>query len=162
MELVIVLKRDHRRSRIDGWRSTKTPVASYRRKRKRGRKKLRANVCRLCGGKKAQVVEGFGKVHKSCFVVWRRASGEEVSLRVLVQLLSPRQREVVRLTSLGLRNEEIGRLLGISRLSVLGVKQVVRQELGIAAGLFGRLAIEGGISPRGDRLTAEELGKIRG
>lgn len=160
--MVPLIKRDHRRSRIDGWRSTKTPVARYRRKRKVGPKKLRANICRLCGGKKAQVVEGFGKVHKSCFVVWRRTHDVEVSLRVLVQFLSPRQREVVRLTSLGLRNEEIGRVLGIGRLSVLTVKQVVRQELGIPARLLGRLAIECKISPKGDRLTEEELGKIRG
>jgi DNA-binding CsgD family transcriptional regulator len=72
--------------------------------------------------------------------------------------LTQRQREVIRLQSLGLTASEIARVLSVSSNTISIHLQDAKRQLGIhRATALARFAIEHGISPIGDELTAKEL-----
>ncbi len=68
-----------------------------------------------------------------------------------VASLSPRQREIVRLTSLGCTSHEIAAILGMSRWTVENHQFQAKERLGISkASLLTRVAIKYKISPLSD------------
>jgi DNA-binding CsgD family transcriptional regulator len=74
-----------------------------------------------------------------------------------VDALTPRQKEVVRLASLGCDTNEIAAILGISQSTVDNHKAAAMKTLGTdKATILTRLSIQYKISPLTDRLTASE------
>ena len=82
-------------------------------------------------------------------------------MKARVASLSPRQREIVRLTSLGCTSHEIATILGMSRWTVENHQFQAKERLGISkAALLTRIAIKYKVSPLGDELTKGELRKL--
>jgi DNA-binding CsgD family transcriptional regulator len=78
-----------------------------------------------------------------------------------VKSLSPRQRQIVRLTSLGCTSHEIAAILGMSRWTVENHQFQAKERLGVSkAALLTRIAIKYRISPLSDALTKSELRKL--
>ncbi len=74
--------------------------------------------------------------------------------------LTPRQREVVRLSSLGCTNDEIARILGISESTVDNHRDRAMFAMGTnKAPLLARLAIKHRITTLNDRLSNAEKRK---
>ena len=77
-----------------------------------------------------------------------------------VEALTPRQREVVRLVSLGCIVEEIARVLGLAVSTVDNHKAAAMKTLGTdKATLVTRIAIKHKISPLDDQLSKSEKRK---
>lgn len=71
--------------------------------------------------------------------------------------LTTKQRAVIRLVSLGCSVAEVGLVLHISERTAENHKNRAMDRLGIhKAALLARFAIENGIAPVGDSLTADE------
>lgn len=78
-----------------------------------------------------------------------------------VATLSPRQREIVRLTSLGCTSHEIAKILGMSRWTVENHQFQAKERLGInKSALVTRIAIKYKLSPLTDELSKAELRKL--
>jgi DNA-binding CsgD family transcriptional regulator len=78
-----------------------------------------------------------------------------------VDSLSPRQREIVRLTSLGCTSHEIATILGMSRWTVENHQFQAKERLGVSkAAVLTRIAIKHRISPLDDKLSAAEEKKL--
>ena len=83
-------------------------------------------------------------------------------LRTRVKSLTQRQREIVRLISLGCTNIEIGRILGLSPNTVDIHRTRAMAVLGIGrATLLTRIAIKSKLSPLDDELTPAERRKLK-
>ncbi len=82
-------------------------------------------------------------------------------MKARVAKLSPRQVEIVRLTSLGCTSHEIAKILGMSRWTVENHQFQAKERLGISkAALLTRIAIEYKVSPLTDKLSAAEQKKL--
>ena len=82
-------------------------------------------------------------------------------MKARVASLSPRQLEMVRLTSLGCTSHEIAAILGMSRWTVENHQFQAKERLGVSkASLLTRVAIKYKISPLDDALTKSELRKL--
>jgi len=82
-------------------------------------------------------------------------------VKAKVASLSPRQREIVRLTSLGCTSHEIAAILGMSRWTVENHQFQAKERLGVSkAALLTRIAIKYKISPLNDELSKAELRKL--
>jgi DNA-binding CsgD family transcriptional regulator len=78
-----------------------------------------------------------------------------------VASLSPRQREIVRLTSLGCTSHEIAKILGMSRWTVENHQFQAKERLGISkAALLTRIAVKYKVSPLTDELSKAEQKKL--
>lgn len=78
-----------------------------------------------------------------------------------VATLSPRQREIVRLTSLGCTSHEIAQILGMSRWTVENHQFQAKERLGISkAALLTRIAVKYKVSPLADELSKAEQKKL--
>jgi DNA-binding CsgD family transcriptional regulator len=85
------------------------------------------------------------------------------SMKSRVDSLSPRQREIVRLTSLGCTSHEIATILGMSRWTVENHQFQAKERLGVSkAAVLTRVAIKHKISPLDDKLSATEERKLAG
>jgi DNA-binding CsgD family transcriptional regulator len=83
------------------------------------------------------------------------------SMKARVASLSPRQREIVRLTSLGCTSHEIATILGMSRWTVENHQFQAKERLGVSkAAVLTRIAIKYKISPLDDALTRSEERKL--
>lgn len=83
------------------------------------------------------------------------------SMTVRVATLNPRQREIVRLTSLGCTSQDIAQVLGMSRWTVEKYQLEAKERLGVRkAALLTRIAIQYNLSPLGDELSKAELKKL--
>jgi DNA-binding CsgD family transcriptional regulator len=83
------------------------------------------------------------------------------SMKSRVDSLSPRQREIVRLTSLGCTSHEIATILGMSRWTVENHQFQAKERLGVSkAAVLTRIAIKYKISPLNDDLSAAEKRKL--
>ena len=82
-------------------------------------------------------------------------------MKAKVALLSPRQREIVRLTSLGCTSHEIAAILGMSRWTVENHQFQAKERLGVSkAAILTRIAIKYKISTLSDELSKSELRKL--
>jgi DNA-binding CsgD family transcriptional regulator len=82
-------------------------------------------------------------------------------IKARVTSLSPRQREIVRLTSLGCTSHEIAAILGMSRWTVENHQFQAKERLGVSkAAVLTRIAIKYKISTLNDQLTKAELRKL--
>ena len=82
-------------------------------------------------------------------------------MKARVTALSPRQRQIVRLTSLGCTSHEIAAILGMSRWTVENHQFQAKQRLGVSkAALLTRIAIKYKISSLNDELSKAEQRKI--
>src|SRR5438552_14320242 len=83
-------------------------------------------------------------------------------MKARVASLSPRQRQIVRLTSLGCTSHELVAILGMSRWTVENHQFQAKERLGVSkAALLTRIAIKYKISPLNDELSrtaAREMG----
>lgn len=78
-----------------------------------------------------------------------------------VTSLSPRQREIVRLTSLGCTSHEIAKILDMSRWTVENHQFQAKERLGVSkAAVLTRIAIKYKISPLDDALSSAEQKKL--
>jgi DNA-binding CsgD family transcriptional regulator len=85
------------------------------------------------------------------------------SMKSRVDSLSPRQREIVRLTSLGCTSHEIATILGMSRWTVENHQFQAKERLGVSkAAVLTRVAIKHKISPLDDKLSTAEEKKLAG
>ena len=83
------------------------------------------------------------------------------SMKSRVDSLSPRQRQIVRLTSLGCTSHQIATILGMSRWTVENHQFQAKERLGVSkAAVLTRIAIKYKISPLNDDLTAAEKRKL--
>jgi DNA-binding CsgD family transcriptional regulator len=83
------------------------------------------------------------------------------SMKARVASLSPRQRQIVRLTSLGCTSHEIATILGMSRWTVENHQFQAKERLGVSkAAVLTRIAIKYKISPLDDTLTRTEERKL--
>lgn len=83
------------------------------------------------------------------------------TMKSRVESLSPRQRQIVRLTSLGCTSHEIATILGMSRWTVENHQFQAKERLGVSkAAVLTRIAIKFKISPLDDELTRGEQRKI--
>jgi DNA-binding CsgD family transcriptional regulator len=83
------------------------------------------------------------------------------TMKSRVESLSPRQRQIVRLTSLGCTSHQIATILGMSRWTVENHQFQAKERLGVSkAALLTRIAIEFKISPLRDELTKAEQRKL--
>ena len=83
------------------------------------------------------------------------------SMKARVASLSPRQRQIVRLTSLGCTSHEIAAILGMSRWTVENHQFPAKERLGVSkAAVLTRVAIKYKISPLNDALTRTEQRKL--
>jgi DNA-binding CsgD family transcriptional regulator len=83
------------------------------------------------------------------------------SMKSRVESLSPRQREIVRLTSLGCTSHEIATILGMSRWTVENHQFQAKERLGVSkAAVLTRIAIKHKLSPLDDKLSAAEQKKL--
>jgi DNA-binding CsgD family transcriptional regulator len=82
-------------------------------------------------------------------------------MKTRVDSLSPRQREIVRLTSLGCTSHEIATILGMSRWTVENHQFQAKERLGVSkAAVLTRIAIKHRISPLDDKLSVAEEKKL--
>lgn len=82
-------------------------------------------------------------------------------MKARVASLSPRQREIVRLTSLGCTSHEVAKILGMSRWTVENHQFQAKERLGISkAALLTRIAVQYKVSPITDELSAAEQKKL--
>ena len=82
-------------------------------------------------------------------------------MKARVASLSPRQREIVRLTSLGCTSHEIATILGMSRWTVQNHQFQAKERLGVSkAAVLTRIAIKFKISPLDDALSRAEERKL--
>jgi DNA-binding CsgD family transcriptional regulator len=82
-------------------------------------------------------------------------------MKAKVASLSPRQREIVRLTSLGCTSHEIAAILGMSRWTVENHQFQAKERLGVSkAAILTRIAIKYKISTLNDELSKSELRKL--
>src|SRR5882672_10682735 len=82
-------------------------------------------------------------------------------MKTRVASLSPRQRQIVRLTSLGCTSHEIAAVLGMSRWTVENHQFQAKERLGVSkAALLTRIAIKYKISPLDDVLSRSEERKL--
>ena len=82
-------------------------------------------------------------------------------MKARVASLSPRQREIVRLTSLGCTSHEIAAILGMSRWTVENHQFQAKERLGVSkAAVLTRIALKYKISSLKDQLTKAELRKL--
>ena len=80
-----------------------------------------------------------------------------------VAALSPRQRQIVRLTSLGCTSHEIAAILNMSRWTVENHQFQAKERLGVnKAAHLTRVAIKYKISALNDQLSRSELRKVAG
>jgi len=78
-----------------------------------------------------------------------------------VASLSPRQRQIVRLTSLGCTSHQIATILGMSRWTVENHQFQAKERLGVSkAAVLTRIAIKHRISPLDDKLSSAEEKKL--
>jgi DNA-binding CsgD family transcriptional regulator len=90
-----------------------------------------------------------------------RGSSMPDLMKTRVSSLSPRQRQIVRLTSLGCTSHEIAAILGMSRWTVENHQFQAKERLGVSkAALLTRIAIKYKISPLSDELSKAELRKL--
>jgi DNA-binding CsgD family transcriptional regulator len=83
------------------------------------------------------------------------------TMKARVASLSPRQRQIVRLTSLGCTSHQIAKILGMSRWTVENHQFQAKERLGVSkAALLTRIAIKFKISPITDELTKSEQRKL--
>ena len=83
------------------------------------------------------------------------------SMKSRVASLSPRQRQIVRLTSLGCTSHQIATILGMSRWTVENHQFQAKERLGVSkAAVLTRIAIKHKISPLDDKLSAVEERKL--
>jgi DNA-binding CsgD family transcriptional regulator len=83
------------------------------------------------------------------------------SMKARVASLSPRQRQIVRLTSLGCTSHQIATILGMSRWTVENHQFQAKERLGVSkAALLTRIAIKYRISPLNDELSKTEQRKM--
>ncbi len=83
------------------------------------------------------------------------------SMKSRVDSLSPRQRQIVRLTSLGCTSHDIATILGMSRWTVENHQFQAKERLGVSkAAVLTRIAIKHKISPLDDKLSAVEERKL--
>jgi DNA-binding CsgD family transcriptional regulator len=83
------------------------------------------------------------------------------SMKARVASLSPRQRQIVRLTSLGCTSHEIANILGMSRWTVENHQFQAKERLGVSkAAVLTRIAIKFKISPLDDVLSRTEERKL--
>jgi len=83
------------------------------------------------------------------------------SMKARVASLSPRQRQIVRLTSLGCTSHEIAAILSMSRWTVENHQFQAKERLGVSkAAVLTRVAIKYRISPLNDALTRSEQRKL--
>ena len=83
------------------------------------------------------------------------------SMKSRVDSLSPRQRQIVRLTSLGCTSHDIATILGMSRWTVENHQFQAKERLGVSkAAVLTRIAIKHKISPLDDKLSAGEERKL--
>ena len=81
-------------------------------------------------------------------------------MKTRVAALTPRQREVVRLISLGCSDVEIGKILTLSPATVNNHRSAAMRTLGTdKAALIARLALRYRVSTLEDRLTTTEKRK---
>jgi DNA-binding CsgD family transcriptional regulator len=84
------------------------------------------------------------------------------SMKARVASLSPRQRQIVRLTSLGCTSHEIATILGMSRWTVENHQFQAKERLGVSkAAVLTRIAIKYKISPLDDVLSRTEERKLK-
>ena len=84
-------------------------------------------------------------------------------MKARVQSLSPRQRQIVRLTSLGCTSREIANILGMSRWTVENHQFLAKERLGVSkAAMLTRIAIKYKISPLDDELSPAEQRRLTG
>ena len=82
-------------------------------------------------------------------------------MKARVASLSPRQREIVRLTSLGCTSHEIATILGMSRWTVENHQFQAKERLGVSkAAILTRVAIKYKISGLNDQLSRSEQRKL--
>ncbi|MCI0351960.1 MAG: helix-turn-helix transcriptional regulator, partial [Acidobacteriales bacterium] len=73
------------------------------------------------------------------------------SMKARVASLSPRQRQIVRLTSLGCTSHQVATILGMSRWTVENHQFQAKERLGVSkAAVLTRIAIKFKISPLDD------------
>jgi DNA-binding CsgD family transcriptional regulator len=83
------------------------------------------------------------------------------TMKSRVESLSPRQRQIVRLTSLGCTSHQIATILGMSRWTVENHQFQAKDRLGVSkAAVLTRVAIKYKISPLNDELSAAEQRKL--
>jgi DNA-binding CsgD family transcriptional regulator len=83
------------------------------------------------------------------------------TMKSRVEALSPRQRQIVRLTSLGCTSHQIATILGMSRWTVENHQFQAKERLGVSkAAVLTRVAIKYKISPLNDELSAAEKKKL--
>ena len=83
------------------------------------------------------------------------------SMKARVASLSPRQREIVRLTSLGCTSHDIATILGMSRWTVENHQFQAKERLGVSkAAVLTRIAIKYKISPLDAELSRTEERKL--
>jgi DNA-binding CsgD family transcriptional regulator len=83
------------------------------------------------------------------------------SMKARVASLSPRQRQIVRLTSLGCTSHQIATILGMSRWTVENHQFQAKERLGVSkAAVLTRIAIKYKISPLDDALSRTEERKL--
>ena len=83
------------------------------------------------------------------------------TMKSRVDSLSPRQRQIVRLTSLGCTSHQIATILGMSRWTVENHQFQAKERLGVSkAAVLTRVAIKYKISPLSDELSAAEKRKL--
>jgi len=83
------------------------------------------------------------------------------SMKSRVDLLSPRQRQIVRLTSLGCTSHEIASILDMSRWTVENHQFQAKERLGVSkAAVLTRIAIKHKLSTLDDKLSAAEERKL--
>jgi DNA-binding CsgD family transcriptional regulator len=83
------------------------------------------------------------------------------SMKTRVESLSPRQRQIVRLTSLGCTSHEIAAILGMSRWTVENHQFQAKERLGVSkAAVLTRIAIKYKISSLDDQLSKTEQRKL--
>jgi DNA-binding CsgD family transcriptional regulator len=83
------------------------------------------------------------------------------SMKSRVESLSPRQRQIVRLTSLGCTSHQIATILGMSRWTVENHQFQAKEKLGVSkAAILTRVAIKFKISPLNDELSVAEQRKL--
>src|SRR5919112_203284 len=83
------------------------------------------------------------------------------SMKARVASLTPRQPQIVRLTSLGCTSHEIAAILGMSRWTVENHQFQAKERLGVSkAAVLTRIAIKHKLSPLDDKLSAAEERKL--
>ncbi|MBX3433529.1 MAG: response regulator transcription factor [Pirellulales bacterium] len=81
-------------------------------------------------------------------------------MKTRVGALTPRQREVVRLISLGCTDIEIGKILGLSPATINNHRSAAMRTLGTdKAALIARIALRWRVTSLDDRLTTSEKRK---